>query len=138
MPNRDRYHEAVKNALIKDGWDITHDPLHLRWGKRDLYVDLGAEELLAAERAGRRIAVEIKTFGGLSEIADLQQAVGQYCTYLSVIRRVEPDRTLYLAVQGEVFADIFDEPIGQILLEDYTLSLIVFDSKQEVILKWIR
>ncbi|AFZ32996.1 XisH protein [Gloeocapsa sp. PCC 7428] len=137
MPNRDRYHEAVKNALIKDGWDITHDPLHLRWGKRDLYVDLGAEELLAAERAGRRIAVEIKTFGGLSEIADLQQAVGQYCTYLSVIR-IEPDRTLYLAVQGEVFADIFDEPIGQILLEDYTLSLIVFDSKQEVILKWIR
>ncbi|MGZ3382218.1 MAG: element excision factor XisH family protein, partial [Isosphaeraceae bacterium] len=33
MPARDRYHDQVKNALIRDGWTITHDPLHVRWGK---------------------------------------------------------------------------------------------------------
>ncbi|WP_308189114.1 element excision factor XisH family protein [Nostoc mirabile] len=38
-PVRDRYHENVKNALIKDGWTITDDPFHLKWGKRDMYVD---------------------------------------------------------------------------------------------------
>jgi hypothetical protein len=26
MPAKDTYHNAVENALIKDGWTITHDP----------------------------------------------------------------------------------------------------------------
>lgn len=29
MPRRDLYHDTVRNALIKDGWTITHDPLIL-------------------------------------------------------------------------------------------------------------
>jgi hypothetical protein len=28
----------------------------LRWGKKDYHVDLGAEEVIAAEMSGRRIA----------------------------------------------------------------------------------
>lgn len=43
MPARDRYHDEVRRALIADGWQVTDDPLRLRWGKRDLFVDLGAE-----------------------------------------------------------------------------------------------
>jgi hypothetical protein len=77
MPARDIYHDAVKNALIKDGWTITDDPLHLRWGLKDLYVDLGAEKLFAAEKEGRKIAVEVKSFIGASEIYDLENALGQ-------------------------------------------------------------
>ncbi|MDZ8241894.1 MAG: element excision factor XisH family protein [Nostoc sp. ChiQUE01a] len=46
IPAKDRYHQNLKNALIKDGWTITDDPFHLKWGKKDLYVDLGAEKLL--------------------------------------------------------------------------------------------
>ncbi|MCP5029653.1 MAG: fatty-acid synthase, partial [Actinomycetia bacterium] len=30
MPAKDLYHDVVKNALVKDGWEITHDPLTLR------------------------------------------------------------------------------------------------------------
>ena len=45
MPARDIYHNTVKNALTKDGWTITHDPLKLQWGAKDLYVDLGAEHV---------------------------------------------------------------------------------------------
>ncbi len=29
MPAKDIYHNQVKNALIKDGWTITDDPLIL-------------------------------------------------------------------------------------------------------------
>lgn len=137
MPSKDRYHQSVKNALRKDGWIITDDPLHLRWGKKDMYVDLGAEQILTAEKEGSRIAVEIKTFGSLSEIADLQKAIGQYCMYLSVMKRIEPDRSLYLAIHDEVFTNVFDEPIGEVLIEDYNVALIVFNPAQEVILKWI-
>ncbi|MGK7945678.1 MAG: XisH family protein [Microcystaceae cyanobacterium] len=137
MPAKDRYHICVRNALIKDGWIITHDPLHLRWGKKDMYVDLGAEQLFSAEKEGQYIAVEIKTFSSLSEIADLQQAIGQYCLYLSVLQRIEQNRQLYLAIQDQTFTNIFEEPIGQIILEDYPLSLIIFNVKQECIIEWI-
>src|ERR1700734_2806248 len=84
MPARDRYHDQVKNALIKDGWTITDDPLHVRWGKKDMYVDLGAQQLLAAEKEHRKIAVEVKSFLGESEMADLEQAIGQYTVYHEV------------------------------------------------------
>ena len=64
MPQRDIYHDVVKNALIKDGWTITHDPLILPYGGRNLYVDLGAEVPIGAEKDDRRIAVEVKSFSG--------------------------------------------------------------------------
>ena len=137
MPARDTYHDSIKNALIKDGWTITHDPLRLQWGVKDMYVDLGAEKIVAAEKAGRQIAVEIKSFGGASEINDIQNALGQYMVYRSVMARTEPDRTLYLAVHKEVFLDVFEEPLGHLLRDDYQVLLIVFDEQAEVILKWI-
>lgn len=56
MPRKDIYHEIVKRALIADGWTITHDPYPLSFGEESLYVDLGAEMPLAAEKAGRKIA----------------------------------------------------------------------------------
>ncbi len=46
MPAKDIYHDTVKNALIKDGWNITNDPYILTIGRKDLFVDLGAEKLL--------------------------------------------------------------------------------------------
>jgi len=49
MPARNIYHDAVIAALQADGWSITHDPLSLKVGDRDLLVDLGAEkELIGA------------------------------------------------------------------------------------------
>jgi hypothetical protein len=88
MPAQDIYHNAVKNALIKDNWTITHDPLRLQWGSKDLYIDLGAEQLLAAEKVGQKIAVEIKSFVGPSVVADLEQALGSiFCIMISWPRR---------------------------------------------------
>lgn len=137
MPAKDIYHDTVKKALIKDGWTITHDPLSLRWGITDMYVDLGAERLLAAEKGSQKIAVEIKSFVGKSYVDDLEKALGQYVLYHNVLSKVEPDRLLYLAVHEEVFLSIFEEAIGKLLLENNRINLIVFDRKEEVILKWI-
>ena len=69
MPARDIYHDTVKQALIKDGWMVTHDPLRLRWGSRRMYADLGAERFLGVEKGDVRIAVEIKSFIGPSDLA---------------------------------------------------------------------
>ncbi len=81
---RDIYHDAVKRALIKDGWTITHDPLKLKLGRKDMYVDLGAERLLAAEKRGQQIAVEVKSFVGTSQLHDLEEALGQFVLYHDV------------------------------------------------------
>ncbi len=43
MLAKDFFHDEAKRALINDGWIITNDPLSLKWGERDLYVDFGAE-----------------------------------------------------------------------------------------------
>lgn len=40
-----------------------------------LYVDLAAERSLAAEKAGRKIVVEIKVFGTSSPVAELERAI---------------------------------------------------------------
>ena len=136
MPARDRHHARVRCALEKDGWTVTHDPLHLRWGKRDLYVDLGAEQLLAAERGAVRIAVEIKMFSGASAVEDLQQALGQFVMYQDVLARREPGRVLYLAIALDVREELFEEPLGTLLLENSRLRLLVFDPTTEVITSW--
>ena len=59
MSARDVFHDAVKIALQKEGWHITHDPLSLEFGLGLLYVDLSAERIIAAERSNEKIAVEI-------------------------------------------------------------------------------
>ncbi len=137
MPAKDIYHDVVKRALVKDGWVITHDPLRLRWGARDLYVDLGAEQLLAAEQEGKKIAIEIKSFVGPSSVADLEQALGQYVLYYTLLHRIEPQRVLYVAIRESIFNSLFEEPIGEVLLEDKRVQLLVFDPKEEIIIKWV-
>jgi hypothetical protein len=137
MPARDTYHDDCKAALIKDGWTITHDPFTLTYGPKDLFVDLGAERLLAAERGTERIAVEIKSFLGASEMADLEQALGQYILYHSLLTRVDPARVLFLAVSEAVQIDVFDEPVGRALLEDGLIRLVVFNPHSQEIVRWI-
>ncbi len=95
---RDLYHQNVKNALSKDGWLITADPLSYKIGTVQIQIDLGAERMIAAERGNIKIAIEIKTFLGLSFITALYEAIGKYILYRNVIAMDEPERVLYLAV----------------------------------------
>jgi hypothetical protein len=137
MPAKDIYHNTVRTALEKDGWTITNDPLTLEIGDRSLFVDLGAEKILAAEKQGRKIAVEVKSFLNVSPVKDLEEALGQYIVYEDILELSEPERNIYLAVREEVYLDIFSEPLGQVLLRKKRLKLIVFDSSREIIIRWI-
>jgi hypothetical protein len=137
VSQKDIYHEVVKSALVKEGWTITHDPFLLRYADHNLYVDLGAEAPIGAEKGGRKIAVEIKSFVGRSEVADLEQALGQYGLYRFLLARVEPDRSLYLAVPEEAYYAIFDSADGRDLVAEQGLKLFVFAPESEVVLRWM-
>ncbi|NES75325.1 MULTISPECIES: element excision factor XisH family protein [Okeania] len=138
MPARDYYHNTVKSAIQKDGWRITEDSYLLKLTRRkNLFVDLGAERLIAAEKGLEKIAIEVKSFGSASEMKDLEQAIGQFVLYEHILNRYEPERKLYLAVSEEIRQSVFEEEAGIILIEDRILRLVSFNPTQEEIVKWI-
>ena len=137
MPAKDIFHDCFKAALLKDGWNVTHDPFTLKVGRKDLFIDLGAEKLLAAERDTQKIAIEIKSFVSPSEIRDLETALGQYVLYQNVLMRTEPDRILYLAIRESSFIKLFEQEIGQILLENKVIKLLTFNPETEELTRWI-
>jgi hypothetical protein len=92
---------------------------------------------LTAEKNGQKIIVEIKTFAGRSFVKDLQQALGQYQIYLSLIQQIAPDHTLYLALSQKVYNDFFSQKATQFIVNHYQLKLLVVDVEQEEIVKWI-
>jgi hypothetical protein len=137
MPARDYLHDIVKNALIKDGWIITHDPFSIVFGARRVYADLGAERLIAAQRDAERIVVEVKSFIGVSIVAELERAIGQYAIYRSWLLRTAPDRTLYLALDEEAYQELFQDVSGEVLLVDQNIKIMVVDAVREEVLQWI-
>ena len=138
MPAKDIFHDIVKSALQKDGWRITDDPLRLKWGIRELFVDLGAKKLIAAQKGESKIAVEIKSFVGKSPINELENALGQYILYRNILEETESDRQIYLAIRESTYQEIFSEPIGTLTIQKSNLYLLVFDDKKEEIVQWIK
>jgi hypothetical protein len=136
MSAKDLYHDCVRHALVKDGWTITHDPYTMTFGQKDVFVDLGAERLLAAEKGSERIAVEVKSFQGPSDIRDLEMAIGQYLFYRSLLTRFEPGRKIFLAVPQSVYNNTFQEPIARPVLVDQAIAVVAFDPIKEVIVQW--
>ncbi|MHC5613454.1 MAG: element excision factor XisH family protein [Nostoc sp.] len=138
MPAKDLYHDTVVQALIKDGWEITDDPLLLSYGGRELYVDLGIEKrAIAAQKDDQKIAVEIKSFLKPSPVRDLEEAVGQYGVYQSILTEIAPERILYLAVPRRSYETIFTEKLGQLIIKRLQIKLLVFDEEQVRIVQWI-
>jgi hypothetical protein len=134
---RDIFHENVKEALIKEGWTITNDPLSFKVGNVAVQIDLGAERLIAAERGTDKIAIEIKTFGSLSFITALYEAVGKYIIYRNVLSMREPDRLLYLAVPENIYTRFFEEPVIQKTMQEEKFKLVVYNQATQIITQWI-
>lgn len=137
MAAKDKFHAVVRIALEKEQWKITDDPLRLEVGGTKFEIDLGAEQLLAADRGEEKIAVEIKTFLSDSPLTDYHAALGQFLNYRLALEISEPNRILYLAVPIAVYESFFKREFAQISVERYQIKIIVYDPIQEVILQWI-
>jgi hypothetical protein len=146
MPQRDAIHNIIRQALIKEGWEITDDPYVISYGERFLFIDLAARldalngiagRFIGARRGNSRIAVEIKEFRGNSAIVDLEQAIGQYVLYRLLLKQVDPERELYLAVADTTFEEIFSEPIGELVMRELPMKLLIVDVEAVEVKRWI-
>jgi len=137
MSARDIFHHVVKTAIEKDGWIITHDPLTLEFGLGSLYVDLGAERIIAAERMNERIAIEIKSFLSGSAVSEFHTALGQYLNYRLLMQEQYPEYKLYLAIPVSAYDSFFQLPFVQTTIEQYQLRLAIYVPEEEAITKWL-
>lgn len=135
MSAKDFYHNTVRDALDKDGWKITHDPLEFRVGVI-VRIDLAAEQLITAEKGVEKIAVEVKSFLAGSTLAEFHGALGQYINYRRALRRREPDRVLYLAVPLGIYNSFFAIDFIQEGLAEEQVKLLVYDPARKEIVKW--
>ncbi len=133
---RDIFHENVKEALLKEGWHITDDPLTFKIGKIQVQMDLGAEKFIAAEKGTEKIAIEIKTFSSTSFITALYEAVGKYIIYRNVLLLSQSDRTLYLAIPENIYNRYFSEKVIQKTIETEDLKLVIYNQMSQTISQW--
>lgn len=134
---RDIYHNNVRDALIKDGWTITHDPFQVQYGDADLSIDLGAEKVIAAQKGEIKIAVEVKSFVTKSLIYEFHEVLGQYLNYRRILRLThQEDRQVILAVPSEAYDRLFRKEFVQITLEEEEVQYFVFDTSKNEILLW--
>jgi XisH protein len=134
---KDMFHQAVKNALVKEQWTITADPLRFQYGDVNFQVDLEAERLFSADRGNEKIAVEIKSFLNPSAVTDFYGALGQFLSYRLALETIEPDRLLYLAIPADAYKTFFQLAFTQEAIHKYQILLFVYEPINEVILQWI-
>jgi hypothetical protein len=138
MPAKDIIHDAVKNALIKEGWKITHDPYTIKYEEVTAYADLGAEFIFAAEKESRKIVVEVKSFINSSPLTDLKVALGQFEIYKSFLEVTTPERQLYIAISSRVYEDLFNQKAYQLIIQKFQIPLLIVNLKTEEIIKWTK
>lgn len=137
MAAKDIVHDIVREALEKEGWFIIRDPYFLRVSENiGLFVDLAADKLLLAEREMLKIAVEVKSFVGLSNLSDFHLAVGQFLNYRLALEEIESDRVLYLAIPDDIYNTFFQDSFIQKVIDVYSIKLIIVNPKKGEITLW--
>ena len=131
MSAKDIVHEIVREALEKDGWVITHDPLFLRVSENiGMFLDLAANKVIIANRETLKIAVEVKSFVGLSAVTDFHLAIGQFLNYRLALEELEADRILYLAIPDDIYHNFFQDSFIQKVIDNYSIKLLIINTQQ--------
>ena len=125
--------------MENDGWTITHDPYYFKVGSKEIYIDLGAERLLAAEKGAVKVAVEVKSFPRISFLTDFYEAIGKFVIYEDALKIQEPDRMLFLAIPDYIyFEEMEREELVQMVTSNRNVHFFVFNTENQSIVKWIK
>jgi len=113
-------------------------PFLYSFGNKEGYIDLGAERLLiGAKKGNEKIAVEVKSFIGKSDLDDFKEALGQFLIYLLALEEKELDRILYLAIPSDFYYRFLEDPFFARLLTHYKINILIFNIDQIIVEQWI-
>lgn len=135
---KDIFHDAVRTALEKDGWTITHDPYLIKTALLDepLSADLGAEKLIAANKGQEKILVEIKSFLRESLVYEFHRAIGQIVSYQINMEIQEPDRRIFLAIPKFAWAKMATQAFYEAVLLRESIHCLIFDPETKSVVLW--
>jgi len=137
MPKKDTFHETVKTALRKEGWNITNDPLFVPTeGGVNFFIDLGLEGIIGAEKEGRNIAVEIKSFDENTPVYSFYEILGQFLMYEMALEEQVRPWELYVAMSDLGFKKLDEAPIFSRAIQKFGLKFVIFDPQTEIIIQW--
>ena len=117
---------------------VTHEHYHLKVDDRDMFIDLATEKVLAAEKDGIRIAVEVKSFLSPSPLSEFHLVIGQFVNYRLALQESEPKRHLFLAIPLDTYETLFTLPFVQKVIQSQHVALVVYSVEREVITTWIK
>lgn len=139
MPRKDAYHDIVKVALVKDGWQITDDPFLIGFRGTVLFADLGAEKTVGFQRRRSKISIEVKVLSEPARFTKFECAVGQYVVYRRLMMSLQLQRDLYLAVSLNVFTNFVQKkPAVMEVVTGERIHLLVFDPRKKEVVQWIK
>ncbi|TAK34371.1 MAG: fatty-acid oxidation protein subunit alpha [Saprospiraceae bacterium] len=117
---------------------MTHDPMTISLPDMDLFVDLGIERFVGAQKGNRKIAIEIKSFGRTDRINKFYEALGQVLVYRLALMKEKIEREVWLAIPQKARQSLFETIIVQEALSHFQLNLLIFDQLNKKIVQWER
>ena len=137
MPRLDAYHDNVKNALVKDGWQVTRDHLSVRYGGLHVQIDLAAEKQ-SNDDLSRKAVIEVKVFEGTSFVNNFEKAIGQYSLYRFLLKNTLLESELFLAITETIYMKFFSLQAVREYVTEHGIYLLIFDPKTEEVIAWIK
>lgn len=97
---------------------------------------MGAE-IIGAEKGTEKIAIEIKSFSGASDVDEFEDALGQFLLYKLALLEKESARQIFLAMPSDFYKGLFDDAFFQQVLKVYQVHLLIYNIKLNAIEEWI-
>jgi hypothetical protein len=86
MSRKDQFHDAVRHAMAKDRWLITHDPYTIQISEAvKLRIDLGAETAIAAQ------AIPLETHRDFFQIPCIQKSLKRHAVNLMIYDPIQEE-----------------------------------------------
>lgn len=136
---KDLIHNAVKRAFELSGWKVK-DPFTISLLGDDtvVHVDLSAQKKSGKSSNEQIVAIEIKSFAGLSILGAFHEALGQFLNYRDAIREQDLSLKLFLAVSEEGWEKLNSLTFVQRRIKQYRLKFVIVDIHTNSIIRWIK
>jgi hypothetical protein len=105
-------------------------------GGVNFFIDIGMERFIGAEKAGEKIAVEIKSFDAITPFYSFYELLGQYLMYEMALEEQDSNWSLFVAITQSGFNKLEQAPIFRRAIQKFNLKFIIFEPQNKSVVTW--